>query len=121
MSDPNPNEFDPIFQAVNGQPAAVDIPEPSFESFAVDRGPDDERTELLPAPMSAQSFAPVENVRTDEYPDAFASSVGTRTAVLDREGAPLATLDAQNISAWFGDHQVLDRVSLTMPAGVITA
>jgi phosphate transport system ATP-binding protein len=33
----------------------------------------------------------------------------------------LAELDAQNISAWFGDHQVLDRVSLTMPAGVITS
>jgi phosphate transport system ATP-binding protein len=34
---------------------------------------------------------------------------------------PLATLEAKNISAWFGDHQVLDRVSLTMPAGVITS
>ena len=30
--------------------------------------------------------------------------------------APLAALEARNISAWFGDHQVLDRVSLTMPA-----
>lgn len=39
-------------------------------------------------------------------------------------GAPrndLAGLEARNISAWFGDHQVLDRVSLSMPAGVITA
>ncbi|PRY67498.1 phosphate ABC transporter ATP-binding protein [Glaciihabitans tibetensis] len=36
-------------------------------------------------------------------------------------GSSLATLDARNISAWFGDHQVLDRVSLTMPAGVITS
>ncbi|GAA2223908.1 phosphate ABC transporter ATP-binding protein [Herbiconiux moechotypicola] len=35
--------------------------------------------------------------------------------------APLAELDARGISAWFGDHQVLDRVSLTMPAGVITS
>ncbi len=35
--------------------------------------------------------------------------------------APLAALEARNISAWFGDHQVLDRVSLTMPAGVITS
>ena len=34
---------------------------------------------------------------------------------------PLAALEARNISAWFGDHQVLDRVSLTMPAGVITS
>jgi len=33
----------------------------------------------------------------------------------------LATLEAHNISAWFGDHNVLDRVSLTMPAGVVTS
>ncbi len=34
---------------------------------------------------------------------------------------PLASLEADNISAWFGSHQVLDRVSLTMPAGQVTA
>lgn len=33
----------------------------------------------------------------------------------------LASLKAANISAWFGDHKVLDRVSLDMPAGQITA
>ncbi|MGW4730905.1 phosphate ABC transporter ATP-binding protein [Streptomyces shenzhenensis] len=32
-----------------------------------------------------------------------------------------ATLEARRISAWFGDHKVLDRVSLTMPAGLVTA
>ena len=38
------------------------------------------------------------------------------------EAAPrLATLDAREITAWFGDHQVLDRVSLTMRAGEVTA
>jgi phosphate transport system ATP-binding protein len=41
-------------------------------------------------------------------PDLF----GTTTA---------AQLDADNISAWFGDHKVLDRVSLTMKAGEVTA
>ncbi|MBC7594380.1 MAG: phosphate ABC transporter ATP-binding protein [Kineosporiaceae bacterium] len=30
-------------------------------------------------------------------------------------------LEARSISAWFGDHKVLDRVSLTMEAGKITA
>ncbi len=35
--------------------------------------------------------------------------------------AGLATLEARNISAWFGDHKILDRVSLTMPAGQATA
>jgi phosphate transport system ATP-binding protein len=34
---------------------------------------------------------------------------------------PLAELEAREISAWFGDHLVLDRVSLTMMAGQVTA
>ncbi|MFI5906752.1 phosphate ABC transporter ATP-binding protein [Dactylosporangium sp. NPDC051541] len=33
----------------------------------------------------------------------------------------MAGLDARDISAWFGDHQVLDRVSLNMQAGRVTA
>src|SRR5689334_25287520 len=33
----------------------------------------------------------------------------------------LAELEAREITAWFGDHLVLDRVSLTMPAGQVTA
>ncbi|MGW1884814.1 phosphate ABC transporter ATP-binding protein [Streptomyces sp. NPDC001970] len=36
-------------------------------------------------------------------------------------GGTGATLDARRISAWFGDHKVLDRVSLTMPASLVTA
>jgi phosphate transport system ATP-binding protein len=32
-----------------------------------------------------------------------------------------ATLVADGVSAWFGDHQVLDHVTLTMPAGQVTA
>ncbi|MGY0232982.1 phosphate ABC transporter ATP-binding protein [Longispora urticae] len=42
------------------------------------------------------------------------------TAVMDAVTS-LATLEARAVSAWFGDHQVLDRVSLTMPAGQVTA
>ena len=33
----------------------------------------------------------------------------------------LAQIDARAISAWFGERKVLDRVSLTMPAGQVTA
>jgi phosphate transport system ATP-binding protein len=33
----------------------------------------------------------------------------------------LSGMSARNISAWFGDHKVLDRVSLEMPPGVITS
>jgi phosphate transport system ATP-binding protein len=35
--------------------------------------------------------------------------------------APLAELEGREITAWFGAHKVLDRVSLTMKAGEITA
>ncbi len=34
---------------------------------------------------------------------------------------PLATLEAYSVSAWFGEHKVLERVSLTMDAGKVTA
>ena len=49
-----------------------------------------------------------------------------RGAVIDRVedvSGPVALtgLEAQSISAWFGTHQVLDRVSLDMRAGEITA
>src|SRR5579871_6817549 len=33
----------------------------------------------------------------------------------------LSGLDARNISAWFGERKVLDRVSLTMEPGTVTA
>ncbi len=36
-------------------------------------------------------------------------------------GSTLTGIDARNISAWFGTHQVLDRVSLEMPAGQVTS
>ena len=35
--------------------------------------------------------------------------------------AVLAEIRATDISAWFGSHKVLDRVSLTMPAGKVTS
>lgn len=37
------------------------------------------------------------------------------------EAGDLAALEARSISAWFGDRKVLDRVSLFMPAGSVTA
>ena len=41
--------------------------------------------------------------------------------IIDSPVLGLAGLDARNISAWFGDRQVLDRVSLHMPAGKVTS
>jgi phosphate transport system ATP-binding protein len=37
------------------------------------------------------------------------------------DDSSLATLVAREVTAWFGDHMVLDRVSLTMAAGEVTA
>jgi phosphate transport system ATP-binding protein len=43
------------------------------------------------------------------------------TAVSTEPRTSLAGLEAREISAWFGDRQVLDRVSLQMAAGEVTA
>ncbi|AJE42166.1 phosphate ABC transporter ATP-binding protein [Streptomyces nodosus] len=51
-------------------------------------------------------------------------ATATATAVpAAPDGSPAApaTLEARSVSAWFGSHQVLSRVSLTMPAGQVTA
>ncbi|MEV7029573.1 phosphate ABC transporter ATP-binding protein PstB [Streptomyces sp. NPDC093272] len=43
-------------------------------------------------------------------------------AAVPAVGGPApATLEARAVSAWFGSHQVLSQVSLTMPAGEVTA
>ena len=39
----------------------------------------------------------------------------------DADEVGLARLEARDITAWFGQRKVLDRVSLTMPAGEVTA
>jgi len=82
-------------------------------------------TEVLPVASSRR--AQRAQVVTVPGPGAGAVTVSDRTLAAPAEfsdgpaRAPLASLDARNISAWFGDHQVLDRVSLSMPAGVITS
>ncbi|MEU0522445.1 phosphate ABC transporter ATP-binding protein [Streptomyces niveus] len=43
------------------------------------------------------------------------------TVPASSRAASPATLEAEEISAWFADHKVLDRVSLTMPALEVTA
>jgi phosphate transport system ATP-binding protein len=94
-------------------------------------------------PVAAQSVveappAPVDDVATDDV----TTAVPTITGVMKRPelpetqwkggelasnappplpDAPLAVLQANAISAWFGDRKVLDRVDLTMEAGKVTA
>jgi phosphate transport system ATP-binding protein len=57
---------------------------------------------------------------TQVIPTVDGSSVAVPTPGAAPKG-PLATLEARDISCWFGDRLVLDRVSLTMAAGEITA
>ena len=45
----------------------------------------------------------------------------TQTIPATTPPASLAEIRANEVSAWFGDHKVLDRVSLTMPAGKVTS
>jgi phosphate transport system ATP-binding protein len=47
-----------------------------------------------------------------------AASAGT---VVFEAAGPLAGLEARDVTAWFGDHMVLERVSLSMGAGLVTA
>ena len=46
---------------------------------------------------------------------------GTRTIPAIDHTSTLAEIRATDVSAWFGSHKVLDRVSLTMPAGKVTS
>ena len=69
-----------------------------------------EETDHVPAPARQHD--------TLEWSPGFADGPApSDRGYLDR----LAGLEAREITAWFGDHQVLDRVSLHMRAGQVTA
>src|ERR1700744_4161589 len=60
-------------------------------------------------------------VDPDDLPDLLPEGEQPTMSMSWREPAQLATLEARDITAWFGDHMVLDQVSLTMEAGEVTA
>ncbi|CAM3419509.1 phosphate ABC transporter ATP-binding protein [Nocardioides dubius] len=69
-------------------------------------GATDETTTIEPVPADPASVpAQIEGMRR----------------LRQRSGEGLASLQARGITAWFGQHKVLEQVSLTMPAGSITA
>jgi len=88
-----------------------------------------------PPPMTPPSFSPSMPAPVVAVPLFIAQATDdrelitepvavTRSAGHDSSTVPAATLtgiDARDISAWFGSHQVLDRVSLDMVAGEVTA
>jgi len=44
-----------------------------------------------------------------------------RTLDLRERSTPAATLETRDLAAWFGKHQILEGISLTMPASSVTA
>jgi phosphate transport system ATP-binding protein len=54
-------------------------------------------------------------------PDASHESPRADTALLPPRTTPLVGLEASNVSAWFSGHKVLERVSLHMEPGRVTA
>ena len=85
---------------------------------------DDSTVVLSPVAPAPPGAAPVPHARSGP-----AQPVGSALLAEPlRPAAPgsiapsgLAELHADSLSAWFGSHHVLDRVSLTMPAGQVTA
>ena len=72
-------------------------------------------TDYRPAELSAAQTQPIQVVQTLPDPTRPAESA------LPEGNSGVGGLQARNVSAWFGDHLVLDRVSLDMQAGQITA
>jgi phosphate transport system ATP-binding protein len=62
-------------------------------------------------------------------PVMLAAPVGSETSLIDYAGpsaphlgtGPMVSLEARSVSAWFGNQKVLDRVSLNMEPGRVTA
>ncbi len=92
------------------------------ESIWAPVAPAQETTMLLP-PVTGVAPAPVTPTVTiggaHAAPAAHAAPGGPAVPSIAPRG--LADLQAHGISAWFGGHQVLDRVSLTVPAGQVTS
>ena len=77
---------------------------------------------IEPAPLvtGPELVSPSHEETLDTRLDAEAKRMRAEAAT-PAPGSELTMLEARSISAWFGDHKVLDRVSLTMEAGKITA
>jgi phosphate transport system ATP-binding protein len=72
-----------------------------------------------PADHSANSQPPIPSMARQPHQTAVMDSIGDFEA--PASAAPLVGLDARDISAWFGHRKVLDRVSLSMDPGTVTA
>jgi phosphate transport system ATP-binding protein len=105
----------PAFDAVDA-PATVDGPSSGAVSASMAGAFD-----AVDLPQTEPSARPPARRRTSVF-HRISGGTGTVGEAQQPQGkAPLAGLDAQEISAWFGERQVLDRVSLDMAPGDVTA
>src|SRR5579863_3062515 len=79
------------------------------------------RSERKTARAADTAADEIGTVDPDDLPDLLPEGEQPTMSMSWREPAQLATLEARDITAWFGDHMVLDQVSLTMQAGEVTA
>ena len=77
-------------------------------------------TGLLP-PRRSRATGPSSAVALTGGAGTSAERLADAEALLATSMVAPSVLEAKLISAWFGDHQVLQDVSLTMPAGRVTA
>src|SRR5271167_210592 len=82
---------------ISASPFSSPSPQPDKDVPVVTNRPDHDTAAIRSVELAASDFAP--------------------------QGAqePLADLEARDVTAWFGDHMVLEHVSLIMHAGHVTA
>ena len=115
---------------VDGSPADGSSADgsPPDGSSAVGSLPDGSPAAGSQADGSATAGSPVDGAPAAGKP-ADGSPAGPQTSMIDYVGpsaphlgsGPLLGLEARNVSAWFGAHKVLERVSLNMQPGRVTA
>ena len=115
-------EFDAADEPVAD--GVAELPPPTLDSAAV--APPTPITEELLIVVADSPFVPAAAAATapvvvDERRFGLHGRRDAGDAALTAGPGTLAGLDARDISAWFGSRKVLDRVSLDMKAGEVTA
>jgi phosphate transport system ATP-binding protein len=104
----------PPMPASTSAPLTVEFPATSSGEFTA-------TTTQLPAVESDPEPTPTRRLGRRERRASAPTTTPLTTMEANASPTALAGLSAHNISAWFGTHQVLDRVSLEMPAGQVTS
>jgi phosphate transport system ATP-binding protein len=104
----------PPMPAAASTPLTVDTPTTVSDHLA-------DLTTALPTADPEVETAGTRRLGRRERRAAQPTTTPLTTMEMNTSATALAGLSARDISAWFGTHQVLDRVSLEMPAGQVTS